>query len=468
MLISSLASSHSSFSMDEHLTSASDGRSERQRPSIPKAAPWLVFPHGKGREFQSFYNPCEPNNRSCIKSIPEMQGRACYHKTCHQGWLIVIGNVDNTDQYSVANSNLDDCFLWNPVSSETIQLPKLDRQSFPATKPEQFYMFDLVLSSPPLPPSTCNPGNYDCCTVFLIFRRMPDKGELSRCEFSRDTHILVFCHPGDKQWRTKELDGRFNPDGDFSEFIDSLLCFQGKLYAFCCDENWANEIDIQKLWHHVVVDNQTQFLTKFKIEVPDFPLIGGGEEYSFYTEDWVESGDEIFKVVLNCSPRGFRKVASTHIFKLDFSSMTWVLFKSLDDHVLFLCINNDPDDLASRKCYSSSSAYCSAADMGLERGCLFYTLPEDQTLYIFEVEDNATTVFFPCLTLPVPWFLPTWIVMPITVNRQAAGRRKRMTDLLLSQDTIETSIEEENMVWVTNSCGESEALKQWDFLSDHD
>ncbi|XP_026451766.1 F-box/kelch-repeat protein At1g57790-like [Papaver somniferum] len=43
-----------------------------------------------------------------------------------------------------------------------------------------------------------------------------------------------------------------------------------------------------------------------------------------------------------------------------------------------------------------------------------------------------------------------------------------MTDLLLSQDTTETSIEEENMVWVTNSIGESEALKQWDFLNDHD
>ncbi|KAI3934159.1 hypothetical protein MKW92_043151, partial [Papaver armeniacum] len=54
--------------------------------------------------------------------------------------------------------------------------------------------------------------------------------------------------------------------------------------------------------------------------------------------------------------------------------------------------------------------------MGLERGCLFYTLPEDQTLYVFEPEDNGTTNIVPCLKLPTPWFLPTWIMMPTTVD----------------------------------------------------
>ncbi|KAI3893095.1 hypothetical protein MKW92_002091, partial [Papaver armeniacum] len=94
--------------------------------------------------------------------------------------------------------------------------------------------------------------------------------------------------------------------------------------------------------------------------------------------------------------------------------MTWVLVKSLDDHALFLCTNMDT--LYSNRCYTTSTACCSAADMGLERGCLFYTLPEDQTLYAFEVEDNATTVIMPCLELLTPWFLPTWIDMPTTEN----------------------------------------------------
>ncbi|XP_026449034.1 uncharacterized protein LOC113349302 isoform X2 [Papaver somniferum] len=233
-------------------------------------------------------------------------------------------------------------------------------------------------------------------------------------------------------------------------------------------------------WQHLglffrtgkVVNNQprleNQFIKIIKLEHADFTWIGGGEEHSRYIEHWVESGNEIFKVHLNCSPRGFRKVASTHIFKLDFSSMTWVLLKSLGDHVLFLCTNMDALDLTSRKCYSTSTSCCSAADMGLERGCLFYTLLEDQTLFTFEAEDNATTVIMPCLQHPTPWFLPTWIMMPTTENKHLAGRRTRITDLLVSQDTAETSVEEEKMSRVNIGGGELEALIQWDFLNYND
>ncbi|RZC88624.1 hypothetical protein C5167_016486 [Papaver somniferum] len=156
-------------------------------------------------------------------------------------------------------------------------------------------------------------------------------------------------------------------DYSFRLSIESLLCFRGELYAFCEADfarNWVIKIDVQKLWQHVVDNKQTQYIIDH-IAHADFTWIGGGEEFSRFMEHWVESGDEIFKVHLNCSPRGFKKVASTHIFKLDFSSMTWVLLKTLDDHVLFLCINTDT--LESRKCYSTSTACCSAADMGLER-----------------------------------------------------------------------------------------------------
>ncbi|KAI3953564.1 hypothetical protein MKW92_012061 [Papaver armeniacum] len=90
------------------------------------------------------------------------------------------------------------------------------------------------------------------------------------------------------------------------------------------------------------------------------------------------------------------------------------------------------DILDSRKCYSTSTKMLLATDMDLERGCLFYTLLEDQTLFTFELEDNATTVIMPCLQLPTPWFLPTWIMMPTT--------RRRITDLLASQDTNKTKV----------------------------
>ncbi|RZC51541.1 hypothetical protein C5167_019966 [Papaver somniferum] len=104
---------------------------------------------------------------------------------------------------------------------------------------------------------------------------------------------------------------------------------------------------------------------------------------------------------------------------------------SLGDHVLFMCTNKEAVDLYSSKCYSTSSASCSVADMGLERGCLFYTLPEDQTLYVYEVEDSGTTTILPCLHLPTPWFQPTWMMMPTTVDRA------HCPDEVEAQDTLE-------------------------------
>ncbi|KAI3967473.1 hypothetical protein MKX01_012283 [Papaver californicum] len=367
--------------------------SERQRPSIPKAAPWLVFPHGKGRKFRVF-----------IILVNTMGGKAYYHKPSHQGWLIVIGGVDaNTDQYCMANSNLNDCFLWNLVSLETIQLPNLDRQSFPP-KSKDYFLYDLVLSSPPLQSTTSDPDNLGCM-IYLLFKHHP--------KIREEKQVLAFCRPADKQWRRKVFP-----------------CFALKASYTHSVMHPLIQIKIHKLWHRVEDNNQSNCFKIIKLKHADFTWIGGGEEFT----------NEIFKVHLNCSPRGFKKVTSTHIFKLDFSSMTWVLLKSLGDHVLFL------------KCYLISTSCCSAADMGLERG----------------LEDNAATVIMPCLKLPTPWFLPTWIMMPTTENRHVAGRRKRITDLLVSQDTSETSIEEENISRLNSGGEELEVLEQWDFLDDYD
>ncbi|KAI3939926.1 hypothetical protein MKW98_029702 [Papaver atlanticum] len=404
----------------------------------------------------------------CIKSIPELQGKAYYHKTSHQGWLIVIGNVRDSAEYSVAESNLDDCFLWNPVSLETVQLPKLDRESITAqTKlsSKDFYLFDLVLSSSP--PSTTSNPDHEGSMVFLHFKRVDQKGDDEPC------NILVFCRPGDKQWRTKALNVSYYSNNDYDaailECIESLLCFRGKLYAFFC-ENWVIEIQILKLWQNVVVDRKTQYIRSFKVKDADFPvLVGEGDQDSEGMDYWVESGNEIFRVHFKCNSRSYRRVTSMHILKLDFSSLSWVLLKSLDDHVLFLCISMDTG--LSRKCYSTSSACCSAADMGLERGCLFYTLLEDQTLHIFELEDSGTTAILPCLKLPTPWFLPTWIMMPTTVNRHVDGRRRRISNFMLSQSAADTIINDgrqENMSRINCYRGELQDLKPEGFPNDFD
>ncbi|OVA08899.1 Sec1-like protein [Macleaya cordata] len=372
------------------LAAASEQRSERRRPPSPRAAPWLVIPHGKGKKDQAFYNLCEPNIRTCRKFIPEMTRKSYWQKHSHQGWLVILcdddddDDGDKVDSYSNSNWNFGDCFLWDPVSLETIQLPNLLDW---LNKTDQYWIRDCVLSSPPKSTNS----DYDDSMVFFLFERLNESHE----------QILVFCRPGeDKQWRTKALSG-------------------------------------------YIVNDRVKSLISFK-----------GGEFSDVETHYVESCDELFMIDKSYHPRADKVVTSIKVLRLDFSSMAWEKVKSFGDHVLFLG--------------QKTVASCSAAELGLTRGCLYYTIPEDQSLYKFEVEDNGITVILPCLKLPTPWFPADWMMMPMTV-RVADGRR-RIEDKLGKdeEEDNKTSInndEKENQGQQHNG-GELEEARPWGFLNE--
>ncbi|KAI3950138.1 hypothetical protein MKW98_008583 [Papaver atlanticum] len=78
-------------------------------------------------------------------------------------------------------------------------------------------------------------------------------------------------------------------------------------------------------------------------------------------------------------------VISLNMLRLNFSNMSWEDVNSFGD---------------------------TRAELGLSKGCLYYTLPEDQSLYVFDVEDKSTMTILPCSKLPTPWFSSQWIMMP--------------------------------------------------------
>ncbi|KAI3981161.1 hypothetical protein MKX01_032301 [Papaver californicum] len=126
-------------------------RSERKSPPLPKTAPWLVIPSGKGnRKNQAFYNICEPNNRTLRKSIPELNGKTFKQKTSHQGWCIILCDGDDFD-YTPEYWNFGDCFLWNPATLQTFELPSL---LFWFEHRKEYVYQDCVLSSSPPPSRT--------------------------------------------------------------------------------------------------------------------------------------------------------------------------------------------------------------------------------------------------------------------------------------------------------------------------
>ncbi|KAI3853595.1 hypothetical protein MKW98_025112 [Papaver atlanticum] len=343
--------------------SSIERRSERKSPPLPKAAPWLVFPYGKGMKNQAFYNICEPYNKTCRKSISELSGKWFWQHPSHQGWLIIICGENHTPEY-----NFGDCYLWNPLTFETIQLPSLEQWcAF-----DQSVVADCILSSPP----------YDANSMVLcLFYSYASKS----CD-----QFFLFCHPGDKEWKMKKL----SPDVNLMEDFISLNCFKDKLYAMRFNDKHL-EIEIQK------VDDGNLELSLREFDVSRniwYPVVGGwnscASRYHF-----VETDDEFFSVLLRYTARGFKKVVSQIlVFRLDFSALEWKEVTSLGDHVLFIG--------------TKGTTSCSAAEAGIARGCLYFTLEEDLSMYKFEVESTSNSAILPCLKLPAPWFSPDWIMIP--------------------------------------------------------
>ncbi|XP_026396476.1 uncharacterized protein LOC113291121 [Papaver somniferum] len=303
-------------------------------------------------------------------------------KPSHQGWVIVLCDVKDEDSddddekfdNSIPNWTYGDCFLWNPVTLQTIQLPNLLSW---ITKPNAYQLFDCILSSPP---GGAHKGGDNPVPVVLFLFRQEDEGF---------DHVLAFCNRGDKQWRTQLL----SRDIINIKQLVSLHCFRGKLYAMGLDKVHL-EIHLLGANHH----NVSLATRPFKVRFCGFFQFRGARGESMCLVHFVECCDEFFKININYNERGFEKVVtSILVMRLDFTLMQWKVVSCLSNHVLFAGRN---------------TAYCFISDLGLTRGCLYYTLSEDQGLYKFDIEDTAESVILPCLKMPTPWFSSSWITLP--------------------------------------------------------
>ncbi|KAI3931962.1 hypothetical protein MKW98_012372 [Papaver atlanticum] len=316
----------------------------------PNSAPWLVFPYGGGKKSHVLYNIFEPDNVSRIKSIPELSGKTFWQKTSHQGWLIILCDVK--DDNSMPNQKYGDCFLWNPLTLETIQLPSL--LQWIASEPHGMNFIDCVLSSPPRNNKDVDSNDNDDPLVLVLYFPM------SVLEVSGFAYTFLFCHPGEKQWRTQLFSEEIG--GHMCE-VECLHCFKDKLYALGINGDYL-EIEKQR---QVGAGDYNVSLSIKSLHVNDntsFPFRGARDVFLGQTH-FVEGHDELYMVTRNFNRRGSEKVMiSISIMRLDFILMEWKLVNSLGDHVLFVGRKN-------RIC-------CSAAKLGLSRGCLYYTSPVHQ------------------------------------------------------------------------------------------
>ncbi|EHA8587371.1 F-box/kelch-repeat protein [Cocos nucifera] len=158
---------------------------ERHELSLPPSLgsnPWIILPHGRHKQLQTFINVSDGIVHH--RSVPEMQGKRCFGS--FYGWLLMW------------DESSKECFLLSLTSLSKIPLP-------PLLEPVEFFSASIVLSSPALP---------NCMVVFS----------------SKKQPYLFFCHVGDKEWTRLMVE--FN--NDF--FLYSMVNCQGKLYALTFEQ----------------------------------------------------------------------------------------------------------------------------------------------------------------------------------------------------------------------------------------
>ncbi|MCL7048536.1 hypothetical protein MKW94_028139, partial [Papaver nudicaule] len=203
--------------------------------------------------------------------------------------------------------------------------------------------------------------------------------------------FLLYCHPGEKEWRKHELVEAF-------VYPEAILYLNDKVHIMCGNGIYL-EIEIQR--GSDMDDEESVAVSKFEVSLNSIStesLCGAlGLVHRTY---FVESFGEVFRIDICSVSRGIydhHYTCQINIIKLDFSSMAWVDVKCLDDHVFFVGL------------YTQLS--CLASDLGFSKGCVYYTQDEEMSLYKYDLEDQSISLSLPCPDLPTPWFLPRWLMI---------------------------------------------------------
>ncbi|KAK9748243.1 hypothetical protein RND81_02G045400 [Saponaria officinalis] len=327
-----------------------------------QSLPCLIYTHGygKSKKVQTF-STAAFNNRSYLKSIPEMRGKVV--RAAGQGWLLLRderSEVEDPDNYSFT--------LLNPYTLKSIHLPALNFHD------EGLSAVQCALTSPPSDEVDSN-----CCFLFLFF-----KGWAFSCPIRADSGCGCWVS------RRIELDGKapriYHPvtlNGvvyGTASFTQSrreyLVCFQ----VVSDNDGSSSSIAIRPLPH---------------IEMPRQSILQIGlYKTGFYT---VESCGSIYEV--HVGTRHYNGVHAVRVLELDLDRGQWVKVKCLGDRAFLLA--------------DYGSTWCPAT--GTVKGnCVYFFEPDclHEAVVCHSLSDCSST-FLPCPKLLNPrTYWPVWVAPP--------------------------------------------------------
>ncbi|KAG8370539.1 hypothetical protein BUALT_Bualt14G0128100 [Buddleja alternifolia] len=273
------------------------------------------------KEKQFFYNILD--NRFHTINIPELRNK--YILTSAFGWLILV------------DINTEDCYLWNPVSLDKIELPEL---TCPLTYNK------CHLSKPPTEP--------DCHILFIA------GNGLSR----------HFCQIGDDQFVTQTTT-------DNVGCLSAVASFQGKIYGIVIS--------------HFVYQFVTANFVGGTLELNPI-LIEGGLPWGMPqpSRPWTQMHVD-YLIESSCGElllvhKMFRCIhlevgLEFRVFRVDVDQMECKELENIGEQAIFIS-----DD---------GEAFC-CSSLGVKPNSIYFTVPESRNLYIYDLNDRSTSASLPC------------------------------------------------------------------------
>ncbi|PIA38934.1 hypothetical protein AQUCO_02700254v1 [Aquilegia coerulea] len=252
------------------------------------------------------------------------------------------------------------CSLWNPTTREIINLPSGNQKDF------QNIERNCILLSPPT-----EPINPDCMVLFW------------------GKSFFMFWKQGDIKWTRqsyKILNNGIETDQSIS--MVSVCPTNGVIYA------------LTDFTHLAVIDRKP-------CGVLSVSLLGFGSlpMYPEVLQVWqylVESCGEIYCVAVHFVGLSEEKINHLEVFKMDLLKKIWVKVECLGDRIFCLSDTN---------CVSFS-----ASKAGMKGNKVYLTLWQDDNLYVFNLQDECSSIHLPCPNLATAGSSPFWL-MPTNRNR---------------------------------------------------
>jgi len=341
------------------------------QPPYSAQHPWLLICHGDVMHKQTFFSVSE--NRYYMKSIPELKEKTL--SAYADEWLVL------------QSINSNDCYLWNLISNEKIQLPPL---------PAKCDILNCLLSAPPHDP--------ECQVIFQIETTLDDDDTNEDEDEHENSDHEDENSDGDGDEDENE-DENSDGDEDSNEDEDENL-----LTFYFCKPGYNEEFhkqDVQSIIGYSRLRNWTVFKKKIYIligmqniltcldidndsgRITATPMADGSPDLSksyhaFYKDYLIQSSsnDMLLYIHLIGNGREFEMPYHFQVFQFDFIRGRWIKAESIGEIAIFISFP------------LKTGTTCSTKDTNLNKECIYFTY--GRHLYIYNWITHRISLSLPC------------------------------------------------------------------------